>query len=141
MVIDMLNTEAVIALTAGAVTELQFRMVHICSAADRAFVGIELALLFIADSCRFLAEVYCALAGLPGHKSFQVAGAEDEEVKQRHQRQQIYGEGIAQHGKQEKDRINNGKKLHLNGNDEHEQHLHIRIHRRKGEEHRKIDIA
>ena len=40
MIADMVFTVAVVALTAGAITEFQFRIAHISPAADSAFVGI-----------------------------------------------------------------------------------------------------
>ena len=131
VVVDMFAAEAVIALTSGAIAKLKVGTIHICSAADRALVGIELALLFVADAGRFLAEIYGAVAGLFGKECLQVAGAENKEVQQRHNRQQIYGEGIAQHCHEEEHRINQSKELHAHGDNEHEQHLHIRIHRRE----------
>ena len=85
----MLAAETVVALTAGTVAELKVRIVHIGFAADRALVVIELALLFVADAGRFLAEVYGALALFAGQKCLQIAGAENEEVQQRHQRQHL----------------------------------------------------
>ena len=141
VVVDMFAAEAVIALTAGAVAKLKVRIIHIGFTADGALVGIKLALLFVADAGRFLAEVYGAFAGLLGKERLQVAGAENKEVQQRHYWQQIYGEGIAQHCHEEKYCINQGKELHAHRDNEHEQHLHIRIHRRKGEKHRKEDVA
>ena len=141
VVVDMFAAEAVIALTAGAVAKLKVGIIHIGSAADGALVGIKFALLFVADAGRFLAEVYGAVAGLSGKKCLQVPGAENEEVKQRHNRQQVDWEGITQHCHEEEHRIDQSKELHTHGDNEHEQHLHIRIHRRKGEKHRKEDIA
>ena len=131
VIVYMFAAEAVVALTAGTVAELKLRMVHIRSAADRALVGVEPGLLLIADAGRFLAEVYGALALFAGQKCLKIAGAENEEVQQRHQRQHVYGEGIAQHGHKEEHSINQGEELHAHRNDEHEQHLHIRIHRRE----------
>ena len=127
----MLAAETMVALTAGAVAELQIRIVHIGFAADRALVVIKLALLFVADAGRFLAEVYGALALFAGQKCLKIAGAENEEVQQRHQRQHVYGEGIAQHGHKEEHSINQGEELHAHRDNEHEQHLHIRIHCRE----------
>ena len=46
----MVAAEAVIALTLGAVTELEFRMVDVRPAADRALMRIELVLLLAPDA-------------------------------------------------------------------------------------------
>ena len=135
VIVYMLAAEAVVARTAGAVAELQIRIVHIGFAADRALVGVEPGLLLITDAGGFLAEVNGTLAGLSGKKGLEIPGAENEEVKQRHNRQQIYGERIADNRHKEEHRIYKSKELHAHGNHKHEQHLHIRIHRREGEEH------
>ena len=115
VVVDMFAAEAVIALTAGAIAKLKIRIIHIGFTADGALVGIELALLFVADAGRFLAEVYGAVAGLSGKEGLQVASAENEEVKQRHNRQQIYGERITQHCHEEEHCIDQSKELHAHG--------------------------
>ena len=141
VVVYMFAAEAVVAFTAGAVTKLKIRIVHIGLAADCALMIIELTLLLVSDAGRLLAEVDGALALFPGQKSLQVIAAENEEVEQGHQRQEIYREGIAQHADNKEHRVNKSEKLHAHRDNEHEQHLHIRIHRREGEEHRKIDVA
>ena len=63
MVVDMLLTEAVIALAARAVAELQVGVILVGLAADRALVAVELSFLFLFDAGAFLAEIDGCLAG------------------------------------------------------------------------------
>ena len=141
MVIDMLYTEAVIALAAGAITKLKLRIICIGSAADRAFVGVKLGSLFIADFCRLLTEIQRALACFLGQESLQIGAAENEEINEGDNRQEVYGERIAKDAYKEKDRVYKCKELHAHRQEEHEQHLHIGVHGRKGKEHGQIDVA
>ena len=57
MVVDMIDAEAVIAGTAGAVTEFQIGIVCVRPSAYGAFMMIELLPFLLPDSLRFPAEV------------------------------------------------------------------------------------
>ena len=65
-------------------------------------MGVQLALLLIADTGGFLAEIDGALAGSAGQKSAKVTAAENEEVEQGNKGQKIHREGVANNGYEEK---------------------------------------
>ena len=56
VIVDMVLTEAVVALAAGAVTKLQLGEIRVRPAADRALMIIQLLLLLAADPLGFPAE-------------------------------------------------------------------------------------
>ena len=62
MIVDMLRAEAVVAYAAGAVAELQVRVLRIRPAADGALVGVEPVGLLSSDAGGFAFEVDGAAA-------------------------------------------------------------------------------
>jgi len=140
VIVYMLLTEAAVALAAGTVAEFQLRIVRICLAADAALVVIKPCLLFTLDAPRLLAEVDGVCAGPLGHAAEKVTPAEDEKVDDRNHGQKIDGEGILDNAQQEEESVHIGQILHLDGQNEKQQHLHIREKGRKGEEHGKVDV-
>ena len=141
VIVDMVLTEAVVALAAGTVPELQFGMIRVRPAADRALVIIQPLLLLAADPLGFPAEVHRVFAASPGTQPPELPAAENEEVQHSYQRQHIQGE---RHGKQrhhKQRRIRKGQILDLDGDTEHQQKLGFREQHREGEEHGEVNIC
>ena len=65
MGVDMVDAEAVIALAAGAVAEVQIGEIRVRAAADLSFAGVGLRLLLILDPAHLLLEVHGVLPLLP----------------------------------------------------------------------------
>ena len=141
VVVDVVGAEAVVTHAAGAVTKLQIWVFRIGPAADGAFVGIESVALLMADAGRLTLKVDGAFALAAGQHVFQLAPAEDQEVQYRHHRQQILREGRSEDGDKEERRVHQGKVLHLDGDDEHEKHLHVRKQRCKRKEHGQENVG
>ena len=57
VIVDVVDAKAVVALTAGAVAELQTGEVGVSSAADLALAGIGLRFLLILDAAHLVFEV------------------------------------------------------------------------------------
>ena len=140
MVIDMVLAEAVVALAAGAVPELQFGMIRVRPAADRALVIIQLLLLLAADPLGFPAEVHRVFAASPGALAPQLSPAENEEIQHRHYRQQVQWERRGNHSHHKQRRVQNGQILDFNRYAVKQQYLHVGKQRREGEKHGQVDI-
>ena len=82
VVVYMVLTEAVIAGTARAVTELQLGIVRVSPAAHRAFVHIVLVFGLVFYLPDFALEVHGVLSLLPtaGHYGVEQLSAAEEEV-------------------------------------------------------------
>ena len=57
VVVDVVDTEAVVAHASGAVTEFQSRIFGVGASADRAFVMVKLVSLFLTNLLGFSAKV------------------------------------------------------------------------------------
>ena len=140
MVIDMVLAEAVVPRTAGAVPELKLGKLRVRAAADRAFMGIQLAALFPADPPGFPPEIHRVCAGSLRPAAKQIPAAENQEIQHGHDGQEIRGERVCKHAQQEICRVNIGHVFYLYRDQEKQQHLQIGKQRRKGEEHGQVDI-
>ena len=142
---NVIGAEAVVACAAGTIAELQIGIVGVGAAAHGALVAIApLGFLFL-----LLAHGGLEVDGLPGGPVADPTGAvgddvveirpeKDQEVHQRHHRQQRVDEVKAQQGEEdlqdEPDGVNGGDPLDLDGEDEKD-HLHIGIEGGEGQEH------
>lgn len=117
-------------------------MLRVGSAADGAFMGVELAALLLTYALRLAAEVYGVGAGLMElYRLQQVAAAEDDEVQDSDERQQIHREARCKYAVDKERAVKIGKPFHLDRDNKEQKHRHIRIERREGEEHRQIDVC
>ena len=105
MVVNMVDAVAVVAVAPGAVTEFQFRVGGICSAADSAFVGVIFLFgcalvrtaVFEDDDLRFLGWFFLEKAGnlhppAKGEDIDDATAGEQKIITERHQREQAVGE-------------------------------------------------
>ena len=140
MIINVILTEAVIALTLGAVTELQLGMLPIRSDAYGTFVIVKVCLLIPPDLCAFPSEIDDIRAGALRQKAHKITAAEDDKIDHGNDRKKICREGRCKDPGDKQDSINNGEIFDLERNNEKQKHLHIRVERRKREEHTQIYI-
>ena len=140
VIIDVILAEAVVPRAAGAVAELQLRVIRIRAAADSALVIVELGGLLASYPLGLAAEVDGVGAGSARYGAQEVAPAEDEEIQYRDDGQQIHREGARHHRQNKEYRVHQCEPFHLDRDDEEQQHLHIREKRRKGEKHREVHI-
>ena len=141
MAVDVILAEAMVTDAFGAVAELKVRVVRIRAAADRTFVPIKAGGLFAADLLRRPLEVDggIALFENPEHAE-QIISAEEEEVQNGHHRDQVCRERQGKDTEEEEHGVHQSKPLHLDRDNEEQQHLHIREEGGKGKEHGEIDI-
>ena len=92
MIVDMVNAEAVVSRTAGAVPELQARILGIRPPADGALVMVKLLALLLSDPLGSLAEVNGGTAGPARKIAQQCPGKENHEVQNRNNGKKIDGE-------------------------------------------------
>ena len=140
VIVDMIDAEAMIADTAGAVTEFQIGIVRICPPAYSTLVVIELVPLLLLDLLRFFAEIDRLMTRLPGEISQQCTGEENREVEHFNDRPEIHREGIGDHCEQKIKSINKCEVLHLDGDEEKQQNSLIREKCRIGKEHGEVEI-
>lgn len=121
MVVYMVDAEAVVALTAGAVTEFEVGVGNIRSAAHLAAAVIGLCALLVLDSADFVFEVYGIFALLYlvlGEIREEAAAAEDEIVQNCDNGQKIVGEGESYYTDNKEKCINKCYPFYLNRNNE-----------------------
>ena len=143
VVVDVVYAEAVVAAAAGAVAELQLGMAHIGAAAYLAAAGVGLGALLILDAVDFALEVNGGLspaAAAGADVGEKLISAEKEIVQHRHKGEKIQGEAASQNAHDENHGVHDGQPLHLDGDDEEKQHLHIGEEGGEGEEHAEVDI-
>ena len=140
VIVDVVNAEAVISGAAGAVAKLQPGIFGVGSAADRAFVVIQLIPLLLTDFFGFSPEVDGGLARLAGKVPEQSPGEKDEKIQDGDDRQKIDRKRTPDDRKQEVCRVNQRQIFHFDRNDEKQQYLLIGEKRRIGEKHGQIQI-
>ena len=140
VIVDVILAEAVISRAARAIAELQIGILRIRPAAHRALVVVKLIPLLAADAGGFSSEIDGLRACPFRDAAQQLAPAEQQEAKKRHDRQRVEREGIRKDLIDKEGRVDIGQILHPHRDDHHKQHLRVREIDRKGEEHRKIDI-
>ena len=129
MVIDVIQTVAVVAAALGAISELQMGMLRIGTPADCAFVAVQrLGCLLLIVLCPVGIGALCsAVSTVWLHKVRQdiddIASKENEVVEQGEDREEVQPYRIIdRHGKIEPCQI-----FHLQRDDEEQQHLIFRI--------------
>ena len=147
---NMVGAVAVIARAAGAVTELQFRMIRIGSAADAALMMIAPLRLLLHMALRFSGAAAILLClrrmaiTLPLHTALEVGGKEHKEVQQcHHGHQRLHNVTCQQarhHTEGKHRRIHIRQPLDLDGDDVEQQYLHLGIEHGEGKEHGHIHI-
>lgn len=143
MVIDMIHTVAVVTITSGAVTELQLRVLGICSSADRAFVAIgglrsSLLVVFCPIRIRSLLFAEAALWLAEVGQNVQDVGAKEQKIVQQSEQRE---ETQADHIHDDKSEIEPCQILHLYGDDHQQEHLIFGIDRSEGQQEAQIQIA
>lgn len=136
----MVLAEAMIARATGAVTKFKLGKLGVGSAADGAFVRVEIGLLLAADARGFAAEVDGVLAWALGQGGNYIPAAENEEVDHRDDGQEVGREARRKDAENEKRGVDIGEIFNLDGNDVKKQHLHVREKHREREEHGKVNI-
>jgi len=155
VVVDVVDAVAVVAVALGAIAELQIRIVRVGAAADRAFVTVgplsALGLIIAgpvgswAGRCR--AARARTIAAAEGKNVPDVAAEKQEVVEQRKDREEpgeirdaAYHDGL--------DDLKSGKAqiyprqiLHLDRDDEEQQHLRLGRDGRDGEEEAEIQVG
>ena len=145
---DVILTEAVIARALAAIAELQVGIIRIRAAADGALVVIALLLflplLLLCGPLELHRLGPVAIGGAVGHVVY-LRPDEHGKVQQGDHRQKraapVARHQAAHHIEGEQRRVHIGQPLHLDGNDEKQQHLRIREQEREGEEHGQVHIV
>ena len=140
VVANMVDTETVVARTAGTVTEFQPGIIGISSSADGTFVMIELTALFLSDFSGFPAEIDRGTVGSARNKLHQRSGKEDKEIQYCNDRQKVDRKRVGQNGNQKICSIDQGHVFHLYGDEIKEQNPLIRKQGCIGKEHGKVQI-
>lgn len=101
---------------------------------------VEVGLLFAPNTRRLFAEIDSVGARALRNGRQQIAAAEDKEVDNGHDRQEIDREACCNNAVGKERRVNIRKILYLYRDEVEQQHLHIREQRGVGEEHREVHI-
>ena len=138
VIVDMVFAVTVVALTAGAVPELQFRVADIGFAADGAAMGIVclgsrlaaaggIKLDYLGPLGRLLPESGLC-AETPGRRQYidHILAEEQEVVGKGNDAEQIIGEGIGDQIQQYDGQVKQCKEPGFHRNDEEQQELGIR---------------
>ena len=142
VVVYVILAEAVISGALRAVAELKIGIVGVCAAAHGALMGVELVALLLTYAPRFAPEVYGVRAGLVYLRRMkQIAAAEYHKVQQRHDGEHVERKAGGEDIYKEERGVDVGEPLYLDRDDEEQQYGHVRVERRKGEEHREIDVC
>ena len=148
---DMVLAETVVSGAAGAVAEFQIGVVGVRAAADAALVPVALLgflfLLLFHSGLELDGLVGILVAGHapPGAEGLrQVRPEEHQEVQKGNDGNEGADKVQPQQGTQnvhgKEHRVQNGQPLHLDGNDEKQQHLGVRVQSGKGQEHGHADV-
>jgi len=89
MVIYVINTKTMVAITAGTIAEFQAGTVYVSPAADGASMAIRCGFLFTLGSSCLRFKLDCSRRSARPESaqiSQQIFAADDEKVKQRHER-------------------------------------------------------
>ena len=146
VVVDMILAIAVVAIAFGAVAKFHVGKVGIGLAAYGAFVDITLLLLSLPGGLlevhRLLGVLVLIAPLLPPHGVRQVRPEEEQEVEDGHQREEgadkLQADQAGDHLEPKNNHVGPGQPLDLDGDDEEQQDLHVRIENSKGEEQGKI---
>src|SRR5699024_8444291 len=113
-----------------------------------ALAGVVLVLLLVLDAVHLALEVHGVAPLLPpagDDGAEEHVAAEEEVVEYGHERQDAHQPHsrakVAENGVDKVQRVEDGQPLHLDGDDEEQQHHVVRIERGEGEEHRKVDVV
>lgn len=143
MVIDMLDTIAVIAAASRTEAELQVGEIHIRPAADLTLAVVGPVLHFPFDTAGFCPEIADVLLPLDSASAEQLSDprpAEYEVVQQRHDGKQVHREGVEEHTKNKWHSGDDCQPFHLYRDEPKNQKLCIRIQGSKGKVHCQVDI-
>ena len=149
MVVDVIHAVAVITVASGTVAEFQFRVGNIGSAADSTLVtvgGLLFGLCFIMICPIGIGLLLFGKSSSSGLQKIRqdvedVRTEEQKIVQQRCQRVEAVEQGIDKETVNQHGKIEPSQPFHLNGNDEHEQHLIFREHGGKGQQQAQIQCA
>ena len=148
---NVIGAEAVVARTAGTVTEFKIRIARVSTAADGTLVAIStLGFFFLLlpnggfELNRLVTGLVAGAVSAPGQFRCDGIPEEHEEVQQshdRHQCEQGIGKQIAEYRNGENSGVQPGQPLDFNRDKEEQEKLRIRIQHGKSEEHGHIHIV
>ena len=133
-----------IAAAPGTIPEFQIRVLCVRSSADFTLVVVRLIPHLPVDAPGFplkINDVFLPLYLAPPQQIANPLSAEQEVVQQRHQRQQVGGEGSEQNTQAEQHCVDDGKPFDFHRNQEEQQQVRVRIEGRIGEEHGQVHIV
>ena len=149
VVVDVIHTVAVIAVTLGAIAELHIRVLRICFAADGALMNIS---FFFVSCFGGLLKIHRLLGmlvlkpALPIAKGLhKIRPEEDEEIENGHKRQEgadpIPGQQTGDNVQSKEGGVDPGQPLDLYRKNIKQQYLHIWVKNGEGKEQGEVDIV
>lgn len=149
VVVDVVHTVAVIAVTLGAIAELHIRVLRICFAADGALMNIS---FFFVSCFGGLLKIHRLLGMLVLKTAFSIAEGlhkvcpeEEKEVQDGDKREEgtdpVSGEQTGDNIQSKEGGVDPGQPLDLYRKNIKQQYLHIRVKNGEGKEQGEIDIV